>query len=485
MNMIDRKQLDQVLEKIAEQLDLDETRYENAERSYKAIGNWLDADQCDLAVHEPRVYPQGSFALGTVVKPINSDEYDVDCVCHLSGIPRNTSPKEVKKRVGDRFREHKDYTEKLEEKNRCWRINYAGDFHLDVIPAISDEGQAAALLVPDKSLEDWSPSAPEGYARWFRDRMAVQYMAIKAALAEATYKSIDEIPDHRVKTPLQRVVQLLKRQRDMQFGDDDDKPISIAITTLAAHAYANEASLYDALISVAKSLRSHLELRDGAYWIGNPANPLENFADKWQQFPKREAAFCKWLDDVENQIGQLENCTSLAETEKQLYILFGEQVVSTAIKAVVPSVQKSVVTSQTFSFDVPHRQKPRWPIVPKYEVSITARTTEAKGYVKGVMPRPFYSGGTSLPKGIGLEYCAVTNAPRPYEILWQVVNTGSEAEAKSGLRGKLFEGSDHSNGENYIKIEATSFTGRHWIEAFVIQNGLCVARSGEFVITID
>lgn len=486
--MIELNHIDQVLEKIAEQLDLDDTRSASAEEKYKAIGVWLDAEQSGLAINKPRIYAQGSFALGTVVKPINSDEYDVDLVCHLSDISRDASPQAIKRRVGDRFKQHKDYAEKLEEKNRCWRINYAGDFHLDVTPAISDYGQTTSLLIPDKTLVNWEPSNPEGYAKWFRSRMAAQYMKKKAALAEAAYKSIDEIPDYAVKTPLQRVIQLLKRHRDIQFGDDENKPISMIITTLAAHSYMSQDSLCGALVAVAKSLRSCVEVRGRTYWVANPANPLENFADKWQEQTELETAFFRWTDDLVNHILSLEQCSSLVEAEKLLYSLFGEQVVSTAIKAVAPTYKSSITVRPAYQFDVPHRIALSWPLVRKYKVTITARVVEARKHVqyrvRGVMPHSLSSGGSTLRKGFGLKYYAVTDAPPPYEVRWQIVNTGEEARAKDGLRGQSFELSNRIDGKIYIKEETTLYKGTHWIEAFVIKNGLCVARSGEFVITV-
>jgi hypothetical protein len=60
-------------------------------------------------------------------------------------------------------------------------------------------------------------------------------------LAEALKANIEDVPEWRVKTPLQRAVQLLKRHRDVYFaGDYENRPISIIITTLAAHAYKNQ-----------------------------------------------------------------------------------------------------------------------------------------------------------------------------------------------------------------------------------------------------
>jgi len=49
--------------------------------------------------------------------------------------------------------------------------------------------------------------------------------------------TIDELPTYRWKTPLQQVVKILKRHRDVMFLDaPDKKPMSIIITTLAGRS---------------------------------------------------------------------------------------------------------------------------------------------------------------------------------------------------------------------------------------------------------
>lgn len=72
-----------LLEQIAEDLDVPPSKYEDAKRSYDAVGDWLNRPESELAQYSPRIYPQGSFALGTAVKPEGDDHYDVDAVCVL------------------------------------------------------------------------------------------------------------------------------------------------------------------------------------------------------------------------------------------------------------------------------------------------------------------------------------------------------------------------------------------------------------------
>jgi hypothetical protein len=89
----------------------------------------------------------------------------------------------------------------------------------------------------------------------------------------------------------------------------------------------------------------------------------------------------------------------------------------------------------------------------------------------------------AVPKDFGIRFEARTNAPRPYEVKWQVVNTGTEAAAAGG--GQLRGGFDDGEGEcGLVRWESTRYRGTHWIEAFVIKDGVCVARSGPCYVRV-
>jgi hypothetical protein len=62
------------------------------------------------------------------------------------------------------------------------------------------------------------------------------------------------------------------------------------------------------------------------------------------------------------------------------------------------------------------------------------------------------------------------NVPHPYKVLWKVRNRGPFAEAR-GIRGQLLE--DDGRQE---RTESTAFPGKHFVECYIISNGVCVAR---------
>ena len=135
----------EVLKKIAENLDITESQFELAVKRYEAVGNYLKSPTSKIAKYNPDIYPQGSFRLGTVVKPVTEeDEYDVDLVCQLKASNSDFTQKSLKQIVGETLKDNEVYKRMLlPEKRRCWTLDYAEStkFHMDVLPSIPDSYQ--------------------------------------------------------------------------------------------------------------------------------------------------------------------------------------------------------------------------------------------------------------------------------------------------------------------------------------------------------
>ncbi len=87
---------------IADSLEISETTMQLATKRYKNLGEWLDRDESTIKKYEPKIYSQGSIKLGTAIKPINpEDNYDIDAVCVLKNINKGKySQKNVKELIG-------------------------------------------------------------------------------------------------------------------------------------------------------------------------------------------------------------------------------------------------------------------------------------------------------------------------------------------------------------------------------------------------
>ena len=371
-------ELRQLLQGLAESLDISDAQYEAAVKHYEAVGDWLSKDDSPIVVHDPQIYPQGSFRLGTMIKPYNdADQYDIDLVCELKVLKKeNVTQKQLKAMVGDRMKENERYRKILEEGKRCWTLQYADSarFHMDILPAIPDDeinGIAreigatlaqSAILITDRELYNWQRSNPVGYAEWFKERMRVQFDAKRMLLAESLRASVEDVPEYKVKTPLQRSIQILKRHRDIMFKDDQDGgPISIIITTLAAHAYNNEADVLDALQNIVNKMPGLIE-RDGQgnALVANPVNSLENFADKWEKHPELETKFHKWIQQVRVNLDLALSTRNLSDMNESLKPPFGDRIINEAVAKAFPFRPRSVsaVASVPPSISITKPSKP-------------------------------------------------------------------------------------------------------------------------------
>ena len=206
--------LDELLDAICEKLQLSPPEYQLAEQRYEGVGTYLDRHKL-LSPFRPRVYPQGSVALGTTVRPKGRQEHDIDLVCELQIEPAAvTNPLAVLDLVQQSIQESEVYRRLTERKNRCIRLNYVGKFHLDILPACPDlPSGGTCVVVPDCRAQAWKASNPEGYATWFKSRCQVGATAILARAANVPkQEAVAE------KAPLKLAVQLAKRARDVQFS---------------------------------------------------------------------------------------------------------------------------------------------------------------------------------------------------------------------------------------------------------------------------
>lgn len=352
-----------MLETLGESLDITQTQFENLARSYKAVGEFLQNDP-EFELYKPIVTPQGSLRLGTIIQPIDpGDDLDVDLVFRLSEKNSLWTQKNLKDNVGCRLKGSERYSPMLEKKEgrRCWTLLYRDNsdnpkekYHMDILPSVADSKYAErmtrlfsenfsegtvdqiSIRITDKEAvnyatsnrkEEWLKSNPDGYALWFANcckaNESVKLMAEAVVPIEKYNKE---------KTVLQRIVQLLKRHRDMMFRNDkENKPISIIITTLAARAYKGEKDLLEGLVNVVDNLeRSIIKGKNGEDVVLNPVNPEENFADKWPTHPERRENFYNWLNAVKKDVHEILDSGNKVQIQDAMSRAFGKDLVTKA-----------------------------------------------------------------------------------------------------------------------------------------------------------
>lgn len=315
-------QLDDLLDKMAEEVQLDSSRYQRMLSSYESIKKWIENDQLFFGPFNYDVYPHGSVRILTTVKPIGKDEFDLDVAVHLSSQMFHTPQRifqELKRSIGKYAEAH---GLKLEIKKRCVRLNYAGDYHMDILPGVQESlYDLNKIKVPDRELGDWVSSNPRGYADWF---MAKANLVRESLLEKALRAENLPVDDFKNKKPLQRAVQLIKRYRDVYFQNISDyRTSSIILTTIAGHFYQGEESIFDTIDNIIKNILAETNKPIGRLKILNPMNSEEDFTDKWDDEPEYYLAFKKFAAHLHEEWQKLKVENGVIEEGNTLKGLFG------------------------------------------------------------------------------------------------------------------------------------------------------------------
>jgi len=557
--IVQEELINDVLNQVAIELDIPPHKYRVAMERFDAIRRHLEEGKYPGSAPPPSIYLQGSFRLGTVIRPVKGGRecgFDIDIVCEVNRNKNGDDPENLKEEVGEEVINYanKNGMERPVNSRRCWALQYAEDsegigFHVDILPCLPDPitgaqishlnasrdstgwqytQTAVAITNRDDNVNppehEWRSSNPSGFAKWFKDICEPGYAYIdilrqKELLFDAfsqrqnfPFHRAEEIPDALVRTPLQRAIQIMKRHRDVRFKglrNEKHKPISMVITTLAAHLYAGKSGQYQTTRSVlgliVETLAQHATLVDNRvlledvsrmqlirrvgdkWYIPNPVNPHdpgdpddkgENFADRWHEDNHANAkVFFQWVTWLQADLDSLLNNNDISGMQGTLTEAFGENIATRTLNQLGVTPQKKYVSAlagpAASRFDVPHRQMPTWPNRCTHKVSI-----EGKARRDGWRTLLSKLGFNKIARRYSLRFEAKTDVSEPYEIYWQVVNTGDEAKSCGQLRGSIFPGGK-------VRYETTQYTGFHWVECFIVKNGVLVARSGEFVVDIE
>src|SRR5581483_4723163 len=283
-----------VIDKAIAELELTSAQYADAVKSYEAIAAVLRKIHPALEII---IFPQGSMRLGTTVRPIQGERFDLDMVCLVTLSGTIYQPEQIFNLVWEALGQDETYRHLRRKKNRCIRIEYADGrkFYLDVTPAVPDWAKSTLLYVPDRELKKWFSSHPIGFCDKFKKagealpiirRPMLQFANRSLVLANAS-AHVEPMPQHGAfdKTPLQRIVQILKGDRNKYFQNNTAyRPSSILLTTLTMHSYSHfvtepVADLLEFVAKVVAKLPEFIQETGTAgfrkFFVMNPVNSEE------------------------------------------------------------------------------------------------------------------------------------------------------------------------------------------------------------------
>lgn len=440
-------------------VNLNKTRVEVATKSIETMTSFLENDDVfgDKFI---KTSPQGSFLQETIIKPVNEDdEFDVDLLFEME-VVENWTAADYLTNLAAQFNASDRYKDKVDTKgkNRCVTIDYESDFHIDIVPTVLGGN---GYLIMNKQTDEFEDTDGEGYARWFADKNEVT-----------------------TKKHLTKVVRLFKYIRDYHQGFEAK---SILLTTLLGEQVYDDddSELYPdiptTLVVIINRLNDFLQDNPDMPDVNNPVLKDENFNRHWDQEKYEE-----FRDQIKNYAVLVNDAYN--EPDEQISLEKWQKVLGEDFVTVDAAAEKSIVSSATNFVlgSVAH-------IRPVTDISNGEKLqyrVKIDGYLYDSSAKKKYRGINSESKfasGLAIKYIAKTNAPKPYEVRWQVVNTGDHAMQSKGLRGSFQEATSLSGrptSNPLVNWEFSQYSGKHWIECFIIKGGYCVARSNPFYVNI-
>ena len=281
---------------LRDEVNLNQSRLDRLKSGVRGVNDHLKDHLTDYQTMEP----QGSFALGTLIKPVgDNDEYDADIQIVMNPNPK-WDPKDYVNEVHKTLKENQTYADKLRLKTRCVTVDYAGDFHLDVVPRVTVDGKHCVCNRLDNKLEE---TDGPGYREWFNEQNRITGGNLK------------------------RVVRLLKYLRDHK---NNYTAKSILLTTLAGNTIkpsdegtAAVSTTEDTLVTVLRRMDSYLQQHPNMPKIKNPALPTEDFNRHWDQ-----TKYVNFRNRINSHAATAKKAKSESSGEKAIKIwqnLFGEE----------------------------------------------------------------------------------------------------------------------------------------------------------------
>ena len=143
---------------------------------------------------------------------------------------------------------------------------------------------------------------------------------------------------------------------------------------------------------------------------------------------------------------------------------------TTVTKASAAHIGRARNTEQDLERDlrIPHR------IDPRYRVTLGARVLPLHGFRTYDLRKHGNVVGKYRTIRFSVAQC---NVPAPYNVYWKVRNTGEEAIQADCIRGQI----KPDDGTRW-RDEPTRYRGKHYVECYIVKNGVCVAVAHQSVV---
>ena len=356
--------------------------------------------------------------MNTIIEP-ESKEFDIDDgIYFISDIEPAYSIQTFHNWILNALEDHT--SSGLTDKNTCVRVIYKASYHID-LPIYYIQSNSTPKLA--HKSKGWIESDPREFISWFSDQCDSSGQ-------------------------LRRIVRYLKAWSDYRKGT---LPSGLIMTILAAMNYTSDArddiALYHTLQAIQESLQA-------SFTCFRPTTP--NNEDLLASYSKTNKDYL--LSTLNSFVAAAAYATNDTTTHKN------------ACKR-----WQTYFGQDRFPFEDEEQIEEKFRVDLKYTLKIDSRVIQ-KGFRPRLLSEILRDNDWLLPER-KLEFFITTHLPiYSYEVYWKVRNVGHEAIKRKQVRGQILK--DDGNG---TRVEHTRFHGEHYVECYIIENNICVAREDMLV----
>ena len=259
---------------MSDHVNLNEARYRRLQTSARAVSEYLSQNLPGFQ----GVERQGSFALKTIIRPVNDHEFDVDQLVFMEE-DSSMDPKDYIEQVYRTMKANGNYADKVHRKKRCVNVDYAGDFHMDIVPCVEMRG---GLYICNRQTNKFEPTDGTGFRDWFNGKNAITHGNLKRAARLLKY-----LRDHKRTFTAPSVLLTTLIGNAVRAGDDGSQ----------------FKTLPDALMTVTNRINEFLQANPFMPEIRNPVLQQEVFSrdwdpDKYRNFRNMFAGYARRINDA-------------------------------------------------------------------------------------------------------------------------------------------------------------------------------------------
>lgn len=426
-------------------VNLSDTRIAQLDSRVTAVDNYLSGGDNVIAENFLELIPQGSYAHRTIINPVQAnDEFDADVLLSMDEVD-SWEAEDYVQELYTVFRASSTYRNMVSRHDRCVKVDYANEFHIDVVPYLERHDEH---FITNRVTNTFELTNPEGFNEWFDEK--------------------NRITGGR----LIKVIRLLKFVRDYK---NTFTVRSVILNILVGERINDilvmgDADYYKdvptALRNILKDLNDYLQAKPTLPLITDPSCPTESFNHRIDQ-----AQYSNLCDKIAFYYGKV--VAAYDEPDVELSKTKWREVFGSSFGTYDTAVTttKNAHIGRAGVVNTEETLEGRWGIPTTVNPAYTVRLGAVVQKKAGFRNFELRQHGNVVGRDRVITFrIAKIDVPAPYDVYWKVRNTGEEAINANCIRGQVIK-----DDGTMRRREPTKYRGQHYVECYIVKDGVCVA----------